>query len=119
VLDTIRPRSRGLTALAHAGLAEAGPLLRTPGELSDGQRHRLALAQAIASRARRPILIDEFTSCLDRPTAMAVCTTLARWARRNRRSVIVATAHDDVLAWLAPDLHSLVPLTGPIRHTRP
>lgn len=104
-------------ALARAGLAEAAAMIRTPRELSDGQRHRLALARAVA--ARGPVLIDEFASCLDRLTAMGLCVGLARWARASRRTVVAATAHDDVVEWLRPDLHAVVPLAGPVRIIEP
>lgn len=106
------PLARALDTLGRAGLAEAGPLLRTPGDLSEGQRHRLSLALAIArcrpSHRRQCVLVaDEFAATLDRETAMGVAASLARWARRdptNRFGLLVATAHDDVREWLAPDL---------------
>ena len=88
-------------------------MIRTPRELSEGQRHRLALAHAVASRG--PVLIDEFASTLDRLTAMGLCISLARWARSCGRSVVGATAHDDVVEWLRPDIHVTVPLAGPVQ----
>ncbi len=93
-----------LGALARAGLADAALLARTPDELSDGERHRLLMALALA-RARRGqfILIDEFASPLDRATADGVATTIARWARRSGLRLVVATAHSELLESLNPD----------------
>lgn len=122
VIDIPRgPLSRALDTLGRAGLAEAGPLLRTSQDLSEGQRHRLSLALAIARcrpsrrpHSRRCVLVaDEFAATLDRETAMGVASSLARWARRERFGLLVATSHDDVRGWLSPDLVITTTLDGP------
>src|SRR5581483_10988050 len=46
------PLAERLERLALCGLSEARLLLRTPAELSDGQRYRFRLAFALASRER-------------------------------------------------------------------
>src|SRR5438046_572595 len=46
------PLEERLDRLAACGLSEARLLLRTPAELSDGQRYRFRLALALASRER-------------------------------------------------------------------
>ncbi|MFG0329295.1 MAG: ATP-binding cassette domain-containing protein [Phycisphaerales bacterium] len=93
-------------ALARAGLADAFVMLRSPREVSEGQRHRFALARlydAVESRiaetdeadsksgdggqepgeAPPPPLIlalaDEFGAALDRATAEVVAMNLRRW----------------------------------------
>lgn len=102
--DTIKgPLPTALALLARCGLADATLLPRSPRELSDGQRTRLALALALSRRAH-VLLIDEFASVLDRVTARAVCLSVAACIRRDKRLLIVATAHTDVLAWLSPDV---------------
>lgn len=100
------PLSAWLACLSSAGLAEASLLARRADELSEGQRHRLDLARVLAragSRRARCVLADEFASTLDRQTARGLCLTAARWARREGTSIILATAHDDVVGWLKPD----------------
>lgn len=100
------PLAAWLACLSSAGLAEAALLARRADELSEGQRHRLDLARVLArARTRRAdcVLADEFASTLDRPTARGLCLTAARWARREGRTIICATAHDDVVDWLKPD----------------
>lgn len=93
-----------LSILSRAGLADAALLARRPDELSEGERHRLLLA-LLLSRAPRGscVLIDEFTSPLDRATAFGVATTLARWARSASLRLVIATPHADLLKPLNPD----------------
>ncbi len=94
--------------LAHAGLSEVPLLFRPVGGLSDGQHARMRLAQLLDAGARLddPILFaDEFGAALDRVTAASLASTLASNIRRERRATIVlATAHDDLLPALAPDV---------------
>ena len=95
--------------LSLAGLNDAAVMLRKPAELSDGQRHRLRLAQAMAVAERREeawsvLLIDEFGSTLDRITATALARSIRRWVSRSNVCLIVATTHDDLLEPLAPDV---------------
>jgi ABC-type methionine transport system ATPase subunit len=103
-----------LLLLARVGLAEAWTYLRTPGELSDGQRWRLTLAIAL-HRARRslaqqpdaPVVLvaDEFAALLDRVTACVVARSLRRAVNDDPRlAAVLATTHDDVLRALAPDV---------------
>ena len=74
------PLDARLGALAGCGLSEARLLLRTPAELSDGQRARFRLAFALASAAARGapfVLADEFAALLDRTLAKAVASPCA------------------------------------------
>ncbi len=49
------------------------------------------------------LLIDEFTSLLDRATAQVLARLVHRWAESSRIRVVAATAHDDTLEALGPD----------------
>lgn len=92
-----------LATLAGCGLSEARLLLRTPAELSEGQRYRFRLALAMATRA--PFVVaDEFTATLDRPLAKVVAFNLRKLASRSGLGVLAATTHDDLAADLAPDV---------------
>lgn len=93
---------KALGNLAQAGLADATLLARCTRELSEGQRWRWALARMLRAQSQW-LLIDEFVSTLDRPAARGVCRALRRWATSTGCRVIVATAHEDVRAWLEPD----------------
>jgi len=107
---------RVLEMLSRVGLAEVWTYLRTPRELSEGQRWRLRLAMAML-RARgsgkpshrpspRPILVcDEFAALLDRVTASIVARTLRRAIASNAdQSAIVVTSHEDLIRALQPDV---------------
>jgi ABC-type ATPase with predicted acetyltransferase domain len=92
-----------LATLAGCGLAEARLVLRTPAELSDGQRYRFRLALALAGRAPF-VLADEFTATLDRPLAKVVAFNVRKLVTRTGVGVLAATTHEDTAADLNPDL---------------
>ena len=115
-----------LGRLARAGLSEAALLARTPAELSEGERHRLALARAMAYAAqpegtrRAWLVIDECCSVLDRATAQGVAHTLARWVRSDAGEIrlLAAGAHEDLPRLLGPDCVVRMP-TCVIRNGKP
>ena len=95
--------------LSLAGLNDAAVMLRTPSQLSEGQRHRLRLAQAMAVAERQAapwsvLLIDEFGSTLDRTTAFALARSVRRWVAKSNVCLVAATTHDDLLEPLSPDV---------------
>lgn len=125
VIELMRPPlERALRTLSLAGLADAFLLFRTAAELSDGQRYRLRLARAIeallaggpgpaagapsaeapAPPAWRVLVADEFCSTLDRLCARAVAYRARRLASAEGVTVLAASAHDDLLEDLAPDV---------------
>jgi uncharacterized protein len=89
--------------LAACGLGEARLLLRTPAELSDGQRYRFRMAFALSRRS--PILLDEFAAVLDRTLAKVLAFNLRKLATRTGVGVLCATTHDDLIDDLNPDVH--------------
>lgn len=114
------PLHDALDLLAACGLSEARLLLRTPAELSDGQRYRfrlaLGLAQCPQTSDRQPVFLaaDEFTAALDRTLAKVVAFNLRRLADRRGIGFLLATTHEDVVNDLAPDLHVRCDLDGRI-----
>jgi ABC-type lipoprotein export system ATPase subunit len=105
------PAGHAMRLLSACGLGEAQLMLRTPAELSDGQRFRFRLALALA---RKPawIVADEFTSTLDRTLARIVAYNVRREADRTGTGFVLATAHEDVLDDLRPTLHVRCGLDG-------
>ncbi len=105
---------RAISWLARAGLAEARCLIARGNELSEGQRFRLRLALALeraslaARRADAPpptVLIDEFGSALDEPTAFGVSAALRRCIPGAAAAwVIIATTRPELTGPLAPDV---------------
>ena len=104
------PLPDALRLLSAAGLADAFLLLREARELSDGQRYRLRLAFALAHSARGEspgatcLVADEFCSTLDRLCARAVAYRVRRLADSQGLTVLAASAHDDLVEDLAPDV---------------
>lgn len=104
------PLDRTLRWLSLAGLNDAFVMLRRPSELSDGQRHRLRLAQAMSIIETAPanqftiLLADEFCATLDRLTAAVLARNVRRWVSRTPVCFVAATTHDDLLEHLEPDI---------------
>ncbi|MCS6866850.1 MAG: GNAT family N-acetyltransferase [Gemmataceae bacterium] len=100
-----------LALLAACGLSEARLFLRTPQELSEGQRYRFRLGwgaatlRTAAESDRPPFLVaDEFTATLDRTLAKCVAFNMRKWLARLGVGLLAATTHDDILDDLNPDV---------------
>ncbi len=105
-----RPLSQTLKLLSIAGLNDAFVMLRKPSQLSDGQRYRLRLAQAmtmvqadVMPSKLKVVLADEFCSTLDRVTAKVLARNIRKWVSRSGVCFVAATTHDDLLEPLAPN----------------
>ena len=108
------PLRDALGLLARVGLGEAWTYLRTPAELSEGQRWRFRLALALhqvssaaaRDQADRPIIAcDEFAAALDRVTAMIVGHRLRRAIDAlPHAAAVVATSHEDIEPALAAEV---------------
>ena len=98
-------RDRAIELLEHVGLADR--LAHRPGELSAGERQRVAMARALM---RRPelILADEPTGNLDPDSASAVMSYLGDY-HRDGGTVLLVT-HETVAARHA---QRVVEMTGP------
>ena len=93
-----------LAKLAACGLSEARLLLRTPAELSEGQRYRFRLAVALAEGGAPFVTADEFTATLDRTLAKVVAFNVRKLVTRSGVGLLAATAHEDLAEDLAPDV---------------
>lgn len=111
------PFEERLNRLSACGLSEARLLLRTPAELSDGQRYRFRLAYALGLGAPA-LAADEFAAYLDRTLARVVAFNLRKLITRSGTGLLVATTHDDLTADLRPDLHVRCYGDGIIRQYR-
>lgn len=107
------PVAEAMGILAACGLSEARLLLRTPRELSDGQRYRFRLALAVSKKPNW-VVADEFSATLDRTLAKVVAFNLRRLADRTGTGFLLATTHEDILPDLAPSLHIVCRLDGQI-----
>ena len=109
-----QPVKQGMEILSACGLGEAQLMLRTPAELSDGQRYRFRLALAISKKPEW-ILADEFTATLDRLLAKVVAFNLRKLCDRTGIGFLIATTHEDIVEDLSPDLHVQCALGEPPR----
>ncbi len=90
-------RERARQALERLGLG--GRLDHLPGELSVGERQRVAVARALVKKPAL-ILADEPTGDVDEDSGRLIIEQLLEAARRPEAAMIVAT-HGDVRAELA------------------
>jgi ABC-type ATPase with predicted acetyltransferase domain len=68
--------------------------------LSTGEKFRADLARKIKDN----VVIDEFTSVVDRNVAKAASTALSRYVKNNDiNNVVLSTCHHDIIDWLEPD----------------
>jgi len=91
-------------ALAAVGLGSVPTWLRPFQVLSNGEQFRAGLARLICDKPEM-VVIDEFTSVVDRQIAKVGSAAFQKsWRRSNPKGkVVLLTPHYDVLDWLEPD----------------
>lgn len=91
-------------ALASVGLGDVPAWLRPFGVLSNGEQFRAGLARLICEKPHE-IVIDEFTSVVDRQIAKIGSQAFQKsWRRENPGGkVVILSPHYDILDWLQPD----------------
>jgi GNAT superfamily N-acetyltransferase len=101
--DWLDPKDATLV-LTSMGLSSVPTWLRPFHTLSNGEQYRAALAYLVASaKDGEVILVDEYTSVVDRDVAKAMSFALQKYIRRENKRIIVASCHYDILGWLMPD----------------
>ena len=91
-------------ALANVGLGDVPAWLRPFRVLSNGEQFRAGLARVICEKPKE-IVIDEFTSVIDRQIAKIGSQAFQKaWRRSNPGGkVVLLTPHYDILEWVQPD----------------
>jgi len=90
-------------SLANVGLGDVPSWLRPFKALSNGQQFRAGLARVISDGAG-DVIIDEFTSVIDRQIAKIGAMAFGKGWRRNKgKRVILLSCHYDIIEWLQPD----------------
>lgn len=86
------------------GLSSVPLWLHKPNELSNGERNRLDICWILAnSNPNEYILIDEFTSVVNRECAKSLSFALQRYVKEKKLKVILASCHYDIIEWVNPD----------------
>lgn len=89
--------------LSSMGLASVPTWLRKPQELSNGERARLDIAKAIYDANGGIVVLDEYTSVVNRSAAKSMSFALQRYARQKGFKIIIASCHFDIIEMLQPD----------------
>lgn len=88
--------------LTAVGLGTTPAWLRPHWSLSTGEQFRADVALAL-TRDDDPVVIDEFTSVVDRQVGKVASYAVAKAARRRGQRLVAVTCHEDVEEWLCPD----------------
>lgn len=90
-------------ALSAVGIGDVPAWLRPFKVLSNGEQFRAGLARLICEDYDK-VIVDEFTSVVDRQIAKIGASAFAKvWRREPRRQIILLSCHYDIIEWLQPD----------------
>lgn len=105
IVDAIAPKGSFddvTAALASVGLGTVPAWLRPHAVLSNGERFRADLARLICEAPPR-VVIDEFSSVVDRQIAQVGALAFQKAWRRTGGQCVLLSCHYDILDWLEPD----------------
>jgi ABC-type transport system involved in cytochrome bd biosynthesis fused ATPase/permease subunit len=85
----------------HAcGLASIPTLCKPYHVLSNGEKYRAKFARMLED----DLVMDEFTSEVNRETAKSLCVSVSKYIRKkNIKNIVLASCHKDIIDWLQPD----------------
>lgn len=105
VIDCIAPGGdfdSVTAALAAVGLGTVPTWLRPYAVLSNGEKFRADLARVICEAPAR-VVIDEFTSVVDRQIAKFGALAFQKSWRRTAGKCVLLSCHYDIIDWVEPD----------------
>ncbi|WP_430735224.1 GNAT family N-acetyltransferase [Halodesulfovibrio aestuarii] len=105
IIDVIAPDGdwQAVTgALSAVGLGDVPAWLRPYRVLSTGEKFRAELARIVSEKPER-IVIDEFTSVVDRQIAKVGAHAFAKAWRRTSGKAVLLSCHYDIVEWVQPD----------------
>jgi ABC-type dipeptide/oligopeptide/nickel transport system ATPase subunit len=106
IIDCIAPNgdfNQVTGALSAVGLGDVPSWLRPFKALSNGQQFRAGLARLV-TEAPEEVVVDEFTSVIDRQIAKIGAMAFAKsWRKNQGKKVVLLSCHYDVIEWLQPD----------------
>ena len=101
--DWLEP-SEASRLLSSIGLSSVPTWLRPFHLLSNGEQFRAELAYKVGkAKDDEVVLIDEFTSVVDRDVAKSMSYAIQKYLRKHNKRMVVASCHYDIMEWLTPD----------------
>jgi len=86
--------------LFACGLASIPTLCKPFHVLSNGEKYRAT----VAKKLHDGMILDEFTSEVNRETAKSLSVALSKYIRRkNIKNVVLCSCHKDIVEWIEPD----------------
>jgi ABC-type lipoprotein export system ATPase subunit len=105
ILDSF-PKQMGIkeitTLLSQVGFSSPPSWLRPFHVLSNGEQFRVSIARGLAESPDL-LVVDEFTSVVDRTVAQIGSAAIAKAVRRRKQRFVAVSCHYDILEWLQPD----------------
>ena len=106
IIEDIAPNAENINvvtgALSAVGLGDVPAWLRPFKVLSNGEQFRAGLARLICE-APDKVVVDEFTSVVDRQIAKIGAAAFAKSWRKTGKQIVLLSCHYDVIEWLQPD----------------
>ncbi len=76
--------------------------LRPYSVLSNGEKFRVSIARRLLEQ-QGVVVVDEFTSVIDRQVAQIGCHAIQKLVRKKGRQFVGVACHYDIIDWLQPD----------------
>lgn len=92
-----------VSALTGVGLNQVICWIRDASTLSNGQKCRAEIALQMAKHYDETVVIDEWTSVVDRTVAKVMSHCINKHARRENRRIVLLSCHYDIFEWVDPD----------------
>ena len=91
---------KAIEKLHACGLASVPTLCKPYHVLSNGEKYRAEFARLL----ERDLVMDEFTSEVNRETAKSLCVSVSKYIRKkDLKNIVLASCHKDIIPWLQPD----------------
>lgn len=88
--------------LSSVGFSSPPSWVRPFRVLSNGEQFRVMMARGLAEQSDL-LVVDEFTSVVDRTVAQIGSAAIAKTVRRRNQRFIAVSCHYDIVDWLEPD----------------
>ncbi len=90
-------------SLSGIGLTSVPCWMRPLKTLSNGQKARAQAVLLMSQEDREVVVIDEWTSVVDRTVAKVMSHSIQKYSRKNNKKIILLACHYDIIDWVRPD----------------